>query len=131
MQIPKKRGMIKWDASHPIRWISSRGIYSEHWIGIAEKQNKQNSIYLSILLKQLSVCPSVCLSGCLFANYSHISWQICSEVVPMDASCIEEGYKTILKQIHENLKKFWQNSFGPFVCLAQQQLTIFDGSSVR
>ena len=32
--------MIKWDAAHPIRCISSKGIYSEHWIGIAEKPNQ-------------------------------------------------------------------------------------------
>ena len=38
--------MIKWDASHPIRWISSRGIYSEHWIGIAEKKNKKKTVRL-------------------------------------------------------------------------------------
>ena len=44
-----KRGMIKWDASHPIRWISSRGIYSEHWIGIAEKQNKTKPCYSKTL----------------------------------------------------------------------------------
>ena len=36
--------MIKWDASHPIRWISSRGIYSEHWIGIAEKNKNKTGI---------------------------------------------------------------------------------------
>ena len=36
--------MIKWDASHPIRWISSRGIYSEHWIGIAEKTKQNNAV---------------------------------------------------------------------------------------
>ena len=42
----------------------------------------------------------------LFAKYSHISWQICTEMVPMDASCIGEGYKTILKQIYENWKSF-------------------------
>ena len=35
MQIP-----IKWDASHPKRWISSRGIYSVYWIGIAKRQDK-------------------------------------------------------------------------------------------
>ena len=29
--------MIKWDASHPKRWVSCRGIYSEHWIGIAKR----------------------------------------------------------------------------------------------
>ena len=45
----------------------------------------------------------------------------------MGASYIGKGYKTILKQIHENLKKLWQNSFGPFSCLVLQQLTIFDG----
>ena len=32
----------------------------------------------------------------------------------MDASCIGEGYETILKQIHYNLYKLQQNSFGPF-----------------
>ena len=49
----------------------------------------------------------------------------------MDASCIGEGYKTTLKEIHETLEKLWQISFGPFSCLVLQQLTIFDGSSVR
>ena len=39
----QKWGMIKWDASHPIRWISRRVTYSEHWIGIAKKA-KQNSL---------------------------------------------------------------------------------------
>ena len=38
-----QRGMIKWDASHPKRWVSCRGIYSEHWIGIA-KRTEQNNI---------------------------------------------------------------------------------------
>ena len=46
------------------------------------------------------VCPDVCPSDI----YSHISWQICSAGVSMEASCIEEGFKTIWEQIYAQEK---------------------------
>ena len=53
---------------------------------------------------QVSVCPSVCLSVCPSANYSFISWQICTVTISMDSSCKGKGFKTIQKQIHAKQK---------------------------
>ena len=67
--------------------------------------------YELLLPMQVSVCPSVCLSVCPSANYSFISWQICTVMISMDSSCKGKGFKTIWKEIHAQGKKLWQNRF--------------------
>ena len=67
----------------------------------------------SLLPMQVSVCPSVCLSVCPSANYSLISWQICTAMISMDSLYKGKGFKTIWKQIHSKEKKSWQKVIFP------------------
>ena len=101
---------------------------------INNKSKQENKFYRrnflyshdSLLPMQVSVCPSVCLSVCPSANYSFISWQICTVMISMDSSCKGKGFKTIWQQIYAKIKKIWQKDFFSNCFLSSKHLINFE-----
>ena len=68
--------------------------------------------HLSILWKQVSVCPSVCVSVCSNTIYSPILCLIQSTRIFLETACQGKGFKTIFSFVFEKLnKKLLESTF--------------------